>query len=139
MKIKIGPNGRMPKQHYPGDAGFDLYVSENVWVEPGEFADVATDVFIQLPTSYWGQVVGRSSTLKNRGLMVVPGVIDNGYRGELFTGVWNLSGETRQIHRGDRIAQFIPTLIVSDRLSLEQVEHLDEHVRGLASFGSSGV
>lgn len=134
-----GAFARLPEQAHRGDAGFDLYTSVTTWVEPGEYADVPTGVHIQLPDTHWGFLIGRSSTLRNRGLMVNQAVIDSGYRGELFAGVKNLGDKPVQISIGERVAQFIPMGGISaDVMYPVEVAELENHERGTKGFGSTG-
>lgn len=133
----VGQSGDQVFQRpYPGDAGLDLYCQETVVVQPGEFRDVSLGVAVQLPEGWWGLLTGRSSTIRNLGLMVTQGVIDNGYRGPLFAGVWNLRSEPVTVSRGMRIAQLIPVPIWQGSVVL--AGRLDPHERGTSGFGSSG-
>ena len=104
----LGGAFKMPTRAHDDDAGFDLYCAYDTEIEPGEFVDVQTRTACQLPPLCWGMLTGRSSSLRKHGLLVNQGVIDNGYRGELFAGVFNLTRETVVVKQGWRIAQLIP-------------------------------
>lgn len=121
---------------YPGDAGIDLQCAQSVKIEPGGFADIPTGVSVQLPDGYWAMLTGRSSTLRKRGLLVSQGIIDQGYRGPLFAGVWNLTEEPVYVDKGDRIAQLILLPLFSGEIVV--VDQLDPTERGTNGFGSSG-
>lgn len=129
---------RMMTRSYQGDAGYDLYTSVEVSVEPGAFADIPCGISMQLPEGYWGMVVGRSSTLRKHQLLVVPGVIDNGYRGPLFAGVQNLNDSPFVVKAGMRLAQMIPMPLIAAGLVQTRVDRLDSSDRGQFGFGSSG-
>lgn len=126
-----------PTRHFDGDAGFDLYVAERTSIPYGKFVDVPLGISVELPPGTWAQLTGRSSTLRKRNLLVTQGVIDNGYRGELFAGVQNLGREGTVVDRGERIAQ----LILHDMVTPDpvMVSILSETDRGAAGFGSTGV
>lgn len=128
----------MPTRAHANDAGFDMYVSKRVTVDPGAFADIPSGVHVQLPEGTWGLLTGRSSTIRNRGLLVVQGVIDEGYRGELFSAVWNLTDHPVTVEAGERIAQLIVMPNVTAECVLVQVEELGYSERGASGFGSSG-
>lgn len=136
--VRFVGDGEPPQQAYPGDAGFDLVCSEDVRVPWGGFVDVPVDLAAELPPGVWGWVVGRSSTLRTRQLLVNQGIIDNGYRGQLFVGVHNLGPKIVEIRAGDRLAQLIPMPLLSDRLTWERVAQLGDSPRGTNGFGSSG-
>jgi dUTP pyrophosphatase len=139
IKVVCGPNGQPPTKHYEGDAGFDLYVSATTVVPPHEFVDIPCDVSVELPANTWAMITGRSSTLRSRGLLVHTAVIDQGYRGELFAGVWNLGREPNKVERGERIAQLIPLPLSARSLAVVEVAELGPSDRGETGFGSSGA
>lgn len=130
--------GQMPTRAHDNDAGFDIYVSEQTVVSAHSFADVPSGVKMELPEGHWGLLTGRSSTLRQRGLLVVQGVIDQGYRGELFSAVWNLIDCDVVLEEGDRVAQLILVPNATERFDLVQVDVLSQSLRGEAGFGSSG-
>jgi dUTP pyrophosphatase len=129
----------LPRRIHADDAGLDLYVARTTTVEPGEFVDVPAGVAVELPEWSWGLITGRSSTLRKRRLMVNPGIIDAGYRGPLFAGVFNLAGETVTVEQGERIAQLIIIENSTRRVRPEWVKELSPHARGESGFGSSGA
>lgn len=132
-------NDWMPARQYPGDAGFDLYVTKDVEIPVGQFADVPCGINVELPPSTWGMIIGRSSTLRKHNLLVAPGVIDQGYRGPLYTGVYNMNGTQFSAKRGMRLAQFIPFPLTAERMVPHCVPNLAESDRGTRGFGSTGV
>lgn len=131
---------RLPTRGHRSDAGVDLYCSETLTIEPHGFVDVPTGVYTRLPNMTWGLLTGRSSTLRRHGLMVVQGVIDQDYRGELFAGVQNMRPHPVVVERGSRLAQLI---VVPLPGYLDPVEiprsGLGETARGEGGFGSTGV
>lgn len=139
LPVVVGPNGRLPTQSYEGDAGFDLYVSQSTKIQPGEFVDVPCDVRVELPFWAWAMVTGRSSALRKKGLLVHTGIIDQGYRGELFAGAFNLGSEPVWVEKGERVAQLIPINNSSRMITPWQTEKLNPSARGEQGFGSSGA
>lgn len=128
-----------PEKAYDDDAGYDLITSVTTVIPPHTFADVPSTVAgIEPPTGTWGFIVGRSSTLRKRGLLVNAGVIDYGWRGPLFAGVFNLTDSPVIVNKGERLAQYI--LIPTVRAELVPVDQagLGHHPRGTNGFGSSG-
>ena len=132
------PEGTSPRRAYMDDAGFDLYVSRETTIPPGKFADVHTDVAVELPADSWGMLTGRSSTLRTKGLLVNQGIIDPGYRGELYIGCWNMTNNPITVHPGDRIGQLIIMCNRTAQVSLVESDHLSYHPRGTKGFGSTG-
>ena len=136
----------MPTRTHADDAGLDLYVKADTFLPWGEFVDVPCGVRVELPSWSWGLLVGRSSTFRRRQIEVQLGVIDAGYRGELFAAcIWRPSDLIDQqpqinvIKAGERLAQLI--IIPNGTRDIEPVksDELTEHDRGENGFGSSGA
>lgn len=128
---------RKLRHAHAGDAGFDLPVLGRHIVHPFSFTDIHSGIRLGLPTGVWARIVGRSSTIRKRGLMVVEGVIDNGYVGPLFTGVYNITDKPVIIEDGEHIAQVIPMPLTTPRFVA--VQELRPTERGDKGFGSSGL
>lgn len=133
-----------PTRAYPDDAGLDLYVAERVVLEWGEFKDVPLGINVALPPWSWGFLTARSSTFRKRQIEVLPGIIDAGYRGELFAAcVWRpadgRAGMKHVLDAGDRIAQLIVLANATREIQPMRADLLPVHARGVNGFGSSGV
>lgn len=143
IKVKwLGVNDRpddLPlTRGYEDDAGLDLRASEEVVIPSGQFRDVPSGIAVQLPEETWAMIFGRSSSIRRRGVSVYPGIIDPGWRGELFAGCLNLGSQVAIIRPGERIAQL---LLFTNETRHHEVVWCDELVptaRGLAGFGSTG-
>src|SRR5258708_7074359 len=113
--------------HYEGDVGFDLGVAiheDRMVIQPHMFHDVPTYVKVELPKGYWGDIRTRSSTFAKRRLLVMPGTIDNGYRGQLSVFLYNPNPEPVTVHKGDYLAQLVLLPILTT--SLRRVERISE-------------
>lgn len=139
-----------PTRAYADDAGLDLYVSERTTLIWGEFKDVPLGINVALPEWSWGFLVGRSSTFRKRGVEVMPGIIDTGWRGELFAAcIWRpdqLRDEdiiqnpgSYTLEAGERIAQLIIIPNGTRDVTPVRVDVLPPHARGENGFGSSGT
>lgn len=128
----------MPTRSHHNDAGLDLYVNEQLSLAAGQFADVQLGIAIEFPPGWWGRIVGRSSTFRQLGCLVIEGIIDEGYRGDLYVGVRNLNFDrTVILNRGDRIAQLLLHRTPPE-VDVVQVEELSMSARGANGFGSTG-
>ena len=139
--LQVRPQERftLPTRGHDDDAGFDLYVSQDTLVPAGEFVDIPSNTAAQIPDHTWGYLTGRSSTLRKKGLLVNPGVIDAGYRGELFAGVQNMTSEGVLVSAGERVAQLIVLPNGSEPLVPTRVERFETTTaRGENGFGSTG-
>lgn len=135
----LTPTGLAPTKAYADDAGFDLYCDAEMVIEPSSFVDVPLGVAIKVPEGTWGLLTARSSTLRKHGLMVAQGVIDCGYTGPLFAGVWNMTDKPVKVEHGMRLVQYILMTNASLSVEAEQVDELPKTDRGASGFGSSGV
>lgn len=142
MRVAVDdPDAQMPGYSHAGDAGMDLYTSIGIRIPSGQFRDVECGIRVQLPKGIWGRITGRSSTLRRRGLLVNDAVIDNGYVGPIYVGVWNLGEHAAEVGVGERLAQLILHPIT--RFPIVAVSHgemLDSRDgRGTGGFGSTGA
>lgn len=135
--LEIGPIQRSTLHRWRGKSKLlDRTISILVGAEPPpSFGVIRTGVHVEMPEGYWGAILPRSSSNK-LGMFIPFSVIDNGYRGELFPMVHNLSDKTIHIEKGRKFAQFIMFPMVV--LPLIHVESLSESTRGVRGFGSSG-
>ena len=102
-------------------------------------AAIETEMVVEVPAGYEGQVRPRSGLAIEAGLTVVnaPGTIDSDYRGELKVLLVNLGSEPVPIGRGDRIGQLLIAPVT--RASFVESEDLSDSARGEGGFGSTGV
>ena len=141
LRLQTALGAPEPRRAYSDDAGIDLVTAVDTEIPPGRFVDVPTTVIgVQPPADSWLMITGRSSTLRKHGLHVPVAVIDAGWRGPLFAGVWNLGTETVQVKAGDRLAQVIAVHNKTAELLLTAGPgiELEPHERGLNGFGSTG-
>lgn len=108
-----------------------------VVIKPGERYLAPTDIRVEIPEGYWASIEARSSTSK-KSIIVPKGVIDEGYRGELFAQLINVGKHDVVIYHGDRLIQ----LIVHERhikdFDVIEADELSDSERGESGFGSSG-
>ncbi len=140
MDLLIMEGGRKPTRAHAKDAGYDLYVSKATKVPPRKYVNVPTGVAIKsngVPLWLW--LAGRSSTMMSHGLLVDSAIIDDGYTGELFMKVYNLTDKTVHLPPGARIGQVVP--MVHAQCNFRNVErfHVKKGERGSKGFGSSGI
>lgn len=126
----------MPFKRYVGDAGWDIFCLERTVVPPLSFMDIPTGIRIDIPDGLWVRITGRSSTVRDLGLQVQEGIIDNGYTGPLFVGVWNLTNNPVTVDRGTRIAQIIFTRLQPVTWERGDLRAKD---RGEKGFGSTNA
>jgi dUTP pyrophosphatase len=132
---------------YPDDCGLDLALSQDVEVMPGGSVNAPTGVAVALPPGTFGWITGRSSTWSKHGLVVMPGIIDAGWRGELRVMLFRPAPgmyeryESIKLEAGTRLAQLIVLPNLLGDLAVVNLSHgasLSPGTRGEKGFGSSG-
>lgn len=117
----------------------DLRAAKTVELKKDEFTLIPLGVGMKLPEGYEANVVPRSSTFKNFGIIQTNhfGVIDESYGGDQdqwFFPAYALRDTT--IQKNDRICQFRINKKMPE-VEFEEVDHLDEVSRG--GHGSTGT
>ncbi|MCH9733524.1 MAG: dUTP diphosphatase [Actinomycetia bacterium] len=142
--VRLDPDLPLPSRAHDGDAGVDLFSTQDVELAPGQRALVPTGVAVAIPVGMVGLVHPRSGLAARVGLSIVnsPGTIDAGYRGEIKVALINLDpGIPIVVRRGDRIAQLLVQRV--ELPGLVEVSSFDEAgladtTRGDDGHGSSG-
>ncbi len=134
---KLHPDARVLSFAHPGDAGMDLCALTAVSILPGQRASVATGIALAIPVGYVGLIWDKSGLSQKGGLKTLGGVIDAGYRGEVFVGLYNTSPDTYTFAAGDKVAQLLIQAIVQPVII--EVLELDDSERGADGFGSTGI
>lgn len=162
VKVKRVADVPIPRYAHKGDAGMDLYATEDVTLMPGESVNIGSGLKFQIPRGYVGYVYARSG-LGNKGLVVKngTGVIDSTYRGEVGLTLYNNNPThfwkklhdfimcltyggrkcdptgTISVKKGDRVAQIVFQRV--EEAELVEVDELDATDRGEGGFGSTGA
>ncbi len=137
LKIKkIHPNAKIPSYAHKGDAGFDLYVPEQVVMNAGDRKTIPLGIAIEIPDGYVGLMFDKSSLSHKYGLKTFGNVIDSGYRGEIHAGLINQSGQTQILEAGQKIIQML--IMPVETVQIIETDTLSDSERGDGAFGSTG-
>ncbi len=139
MRLPNGEGLPIPAYATAHAAGMDVVSAEEIILNPGDRHPVATGFALAIPEGYEIQVRPRSGLALKHGITLpnAPGTIDADYRGELKVLLINHGADPFPIKRGDRIAQLIVAPV--QLASFVEVDMLDDTVRGVGGFGSTGV
>lgn len=135
--IKLSSRARLPEFAHEGDAGADVFCLEDVVLEPGVPTKVPTGIASALSDGWVALIWDKSSVGVHKGVKVLGGVIDAGYRGEWLIGLINLTQEVVTFPAGAKVAQVLFQKV--ERPELTEVAVLDETTRGTGGFGSTGT
>lgn len=140
MEIKIKYHNKNINKIAPAHLGewVDLRAGETVELKAGEFKLISLGISMKLPDGYEANIVPRSSTFKNYGIIQTNSfaVIDNTYSGD--NDIWKypvLATRDCIIYENERICQFRINKC-NPAIQFTEVEHLTSTNRG--GFGSTG-
>ena len=134
--IKLDESAIIPTRATDSDAGYDLYSTNDGVVPARGRKVVGTGIAIAIPPGHYGRVAPRSGLAVKRGIDVLAGVVDSGYRGEVGVVLQNLSDEDFPFKKGDRVAQLI--LEQCNTIGWVELDKLEDSVRSDGGFGSTG-
>ena len=142
--IKTHQNAELPKRNHSDgelygthDSGFDIIACEDVIIAAHNSGVVLTGIKVGYITpGYWFRIESRSGLSFKYSILAHPGIIDNGYTGDLGVKLYNHSDVSYQVHQGDRIAQLVVYPLID--VNVEWAEAVHETKRGEKGFGSSG-
>ena len=143
MTIKIINKSKhqTPSYETSASAGMDLRanLSKSVHLKPLGRIIIKTGLHIALPQGFEAQIRPRSGLAAKFGITVLnsPGTIDADYRGEIGVILANISNEEFTINDGDRVAQMV--IAKYEHTKWDEVNVLDETLRGKGGFGSTGI
>ena len=159
LKVKkLHPDAKCPiVGHLGEDLAYDLYSAEDTRILPWSVSRIGTGVaavfdgpelsspdpfgfgnlIFQSPISKWGLLIQDRSSVANISLFTIGGVIDSGYRGEIMVMLANFTDEPAFLPAGSKIAQMIPTPVLTHRGVIEVAE-LPASSREKKGFGSTG-
>lgn len=144
IKYKLYDPGNpviVPEYKTEGSAGLDLCSSsrESIIIGPSEVKLIPTNLILELPEGYEGQVRPRSGLALKHNVTVLnsPGTIDSDYRGEVKVLLINHGINDFEIKYGDRIAQLI--IAKYEKADLTESVDVTETERGDGGYGSTGL
>ena len=126
--------------------GFDLYALDTVVVEAWKTGLIRTGIRATPPVGHYLRIAGRSS-LSVQGFLVLAGVIDPDYTGEIKVMVLNANENPFICHRGNNIAQMVPekfavnctaVVLTPEAMARNDAAAVAAGARGDRGFGSSG-
>ena len=138
---KLDERAVIPTYGTEYSAGADLYaiLDGDLTIKPNQTEFIKTGLAMEIPYGYVGLIYARSGLACKKGLAPANkvGVIDTDYRGEIMVALHNHSDKEIIITNKERIAQ----LVLAPYLKAEfnQVESLEDTVRGAGGFGSTGT
>jgi dUTP pyrophosphatase len=140
---KINENLDNPLPYYASEHASGLDISsasvENIVIQPIQTKLIPTNMIIEIPPGYEGQIRPRSGLAikHNIGIINSPGTIDADYRGEVKILLTNFGKTPYTVKFGDRIAQLVVCKV--ERAKISVTDKLSETKRDSGGFGHTGI
>ena len=104
--IILGPNGKVPVYKTKQAACADVYLPEDVTIEPGKVACPGLQLGFEIPAGNKIVMYPRSSLLVKFGIIQPTSIIDADYSGmEVHAPLYNATNKPVTLKAGDRVAQ----------------------------------
>ena len=106
----VHEDAKLPKKATVYSSGYDLYSVKDIELSPNRVTLVPLGFKMNYPFNKGIDVQIRSrSGLAKKGIFVInsPGTIDSDYGGEVGVLLFNASGLSYNINKGDRVAQMV--------------------------------
>ena len=133
---RLSDEAHLPTKGSALAARYDLYSAEAGVILAQGTALLDTKLAIALLEGTYGRIAPHSGLASKFMINVGAGVIDADYRGSIKVLLFNHSGNSFTVQKGDRIAQLIIEKIAS--VPITETDSLDNTVCGDAGFGSTG-
>lgn len=133
---RIHEDAKLPLYGRKGDAGLDLFSCVDLILGIREVKPVPTGIKVAIPLGHVGLIWDKSG-ISLKGIHRLAGVVDAGYRGEVYVVMVNLGSEPYIINRGMKIAQLLIQPV--EEVKVVETNNLDETLRGESGFGSTGL
>ena len=104
--IILGPNGKVPVYKTKQAACADVFLPEDVTIEPGKVACPGLQLGFEIPAGNKIVMYPRSSLLVKFGIIQPTSIIDADYSGmEIHAPLYNATDKPVTLKAGDRVAQ----------------------------------
>ena len=160
---KLHPDAKAPSRAHRTDLGFDVYSIEDYTLEPGEQYRFDLGIAIELPSYIVmgnvlvpthndsetdvliphdillspGLLFWDKSSIGNKEVKVMGGVIEATFRDEISVMLKNLSDKPVTFTKGQKLTQMLVTPIIL--CEAEEVDELSDTERSTGGFGSTGT
>jgi len=132
---KLTADAITPKRATKDSVGYDLACIEDIIVGTGYVTKVRTGISMKIPVGYYGRIAPRSGLSAVHGIVVLAGVIDPDYTGEVVVLLTSVCSQKIEIPKGRMVAQLI--LEACATFPVSEVDNLDQTDRGENGFGST--
>ena len=133
---KLRKDAVTPHKAHRTDTGYDLWVLDKYKELDNGVVMYSTGLQIEPPNGLYFEIIPRSSIIKSGYIQANSiGVVDCGYRGELFIPLYKIDKDSPDLELPKKIGQ----LVLREVITCEFIEtdKLHESRRGAGGFGST--
>jgi dUTP pyrophosphatase len=133
--LKLDKDATLPSYAHEDDAAFDICSIESGIIKPRDVRIFRTGLASEIPPGWFVSFRGRGG-VSSKGIDVLAGVVDAGYRGEWQVVLANVGKRTYKVLKGEKIAEGVLHQVPQARII--EVKRLKDSRRGEKGFGSTG-
>lgn len=135
---KLNEAAVLPFKAHKTDAGLDLTCTSVQYSENDKCWVYGSGLAVEIPDGHVGLLFPRSSVFKKGEVLSnCVGVIDSGYRGEIFAKFYQVTDRRDCYNVGDRFCQLI-VMPIPD-VETTWADELSDSDRGEGGYGSTGL
>ena len=130
----------MPSKTRYSDAGYDLTIIREYKVLTSNTTLYDTGIQLEIPNGYYVEIVPRSSISRSGYILANSvGIIDQGYRGNLYIALTKINTESPELTLPWKCCQMIVKKQTYSRLVTGDAgKEIEASSRGTGAFGSTG-
>ncbi len=133
---KLREDAVIPHKAHRTDTGYDLWILDKHKELDNGVVMYSTGLQIEPPNGLYFEIVPRSSIIKSGYIQANGiGVVDSGYRGELFVPLYKLDKDSPDLELPKKIGQLVLREIIT--CEFIEADELHKSHRGEAGFGST--
>jgi deoxyuridine 5'-triphosphate nucleotidohydrolase len=140
--FKVDERAVIPSKSRYSDSGYDLTIISEYKRLTSNTVIYDTGIQLEIPNGYYVEIVPRSSISRSGYILANNvGIIDQGYRGNLYIALTKINGETPELSMPWKCCQMIVKKQVYSRLEVApalNVAAIENSSRGTGAFGSTG-
>lgn len=124
---KTDPLALEPTRLSENSATYNLFALKDIIIAPKDIVKVNTGIIFEMQGSYFGKIWDQTDVVREKNLIIIAGVIDPSYRGEIFVTFFNLSNQEQKIFAQEKIACILFVRVLLPKfLYAEEIETIHE-------------
>uniref|UniRef100_A0A6C0K923 dUTP diphosphatase n=1 Tax=viral metagenome TaxID=1070528 RepID=A0A6C0K923_9ZZZZ len=139
--FKVDERAVAPSKSRYSDSGYDLTIISEYKRLTSNTVIYDTGIQLEIPNGYYVEIVPRSSISRSGYILANNvGIIDQGYRGNLYIALTKINGEAPELSMPWKCCQMIVKKQIYSRLEVAAIagEAIENSSRGTGAFGSTG-